>query len=101
MLHLFNDSLNTVALDSALPHNWTFNIVHKQTKREVSYAMTNLLIDNTKSEIFISDLPTGEYIYKAIADGAIYETGVAKIPTKSPTQRVGYSTTKNYKTYVK
>lgn len=79
MIHLENDITNKLIFAETLPRVYTFYIKHKGNRNEYSIAALNDLMVNTQSEIFISGMDPGEYIYKLMVDGVVYETGIAKI----------------------
>jgi hypothetical protein len=79
MIYLENDKTNKLIFAETLPRNFVFYLKHKQNRNEYSIAALNDLVVNTETFIHINNLDAGEYIYKLLVDGIVYETGIAKV----------------------
>lgn len=79
MIHLENNIVNKLIFAETLPRNFVLYLKHKGNRNEYSIAALNDLMVNTQTEIYISNMDAGEYVYKLLVDGVVYETGIAKI----------------------
>jgi hypothetical protein len=80
-----------------MPEYYQLVLQSTSDKSFFTFDLQNFISNGTQSEWTFEQVPFGEYIYKTVKDGKIYETGIAKVGLNNPKDEISHQ--KQIKTY--